>query len=354
VLNNAIKFIAIVGIFALFCFLGRSAQASCFNPNSDSRLLTYCLSETFSGNSITLDEAILLDTLLKREGFNAGLGLPNQVAEHSSQVFAAPLLSYNSNINGGNPDQPLTLGALTFNGDPSYRRRDGIVGGAAIGLRGRSIYANGSYLDFSVAASYAHSTQHDIGIARASVSGCSRNYMFSEWYLDACGDITRLVRDLDAETTRGFSLGTTKLFTLGNNTVHSTSVGIRRHYTENYQQNQLQLGWNTLSNSGRYTGFSLSFGEALPNQLVMRSTASVTIGTRLFDRDLTLSIGYSYADGGRILGFERNDTTYSMNVNFNLTSSLSLNIGFRDTSSSISYFNEREPLVSLELVPIRF
>jgi hypothetical protein len=331
-----------------------SVDASCLNPNADTRLRTYCVAETLAGNAVTLNDALVLDTLLKREGYAAGIGLPNSVDTSTTQTFVSPVLDYNTNINGGNPNRPLVLGGLTFTGDEANLRREGAVAGAAAGVNGRTVYGNGDYLDYAVSASYAYSPQHGIGIARGSANLCSRNHIANQWYVDACGDSTRLVRDLAAETNSGLSLSTAKLFTTGNGAFHSTSVGVRRYYAEEYQQNQIQLGWNTVRNRGAYTGFNFSFGEAVPNQLAQRRSASATVGTTVFDRALTATASYSYADGGRLLGFERNDTTRSVTLNYALNANLSVTVGYRTVDSSIDYFSEREPIVSVQFAPIRF
>jgi hypothetical protein len=330
------------------------ADASCLNPNADTRLRTYCVAETLAGKAITLSDALLVDTLLKREGFTGGIGLPNQVALSTTQTFVSPVLDYNTNINGGNPNRPLTLGTLTFTGEQENLRREGLVAGAAAGVNGRTIYGNSDYLDYAISASYAYSPQHSMGIARGSANVCSRNHVANQWYVDACGDTTRLVRDLAAETNSGVSISTAKLFTIGNDAFHSTSVGVRRYYAEQYQQNQIQLGWNTVRNAGAYTGFNFSFGEAVPNQLAQRRSMSATIGTTAFDRALTATAAYSYADGGRLLGFERNDTTRSFSINYALDANISVTVGYRTVDSTIDYFSEREPIVSVQFAPLRF
>lgn len=329
-------------------------EASCLNPNADTRLRTYCVAETLLGNAVTLNDALLLDTLLKREGFAAGIGLPNQVPQSSTQTFVLPVLDYNTNINGGNPNRPLVLGGLTFTGDEENLRREGIVAGAAAGVNGRTVYGNGDYLDYATSVSYAYSPQHSMGIARGNANVCSRNHIANQWYVDACGDATRLVRDLVAETSSGLSLSTAKLFTAGNGAFHSASFGVRRYYAEEYQQNQIQLGWNTVRNRGAYTSFNFSFGEAVPNHLAQRRSVSATLGTTVFDRALSATASYSYADGGKILGFERDEITRSITINYAITNSLSVNVGFREVDSSIDYFSEREPIVSLQFAPIRF
>lgn len=335
-------------------FSTTAAEASCLNPNADTRLRTYCAAETLVGNAVTLNDALLLDTLLKREGFAAGIGLANPVDTSTTKTFVSPVLDYNTNINGGNPIRPLVLGGLDFTGDENFLRREGVVVGLAAGVNGRTVYGNGDYLDYAMSARYAHSTQHSMGIARGSANVCSRNYIGNQWYMDACGEATRLVRDLAAETNSGLSLSTAKLFTIGNGAYHNTSVGVRRYYTEAYQQNQIQVGWNTVRNRGAYTGFNLSFGEAVPNQLAQRRSVRATVGTTVFDRALTATASYSYADGGRLLGFERSDTTRTLTFNYALNANLSVTVGYRTVDSSIDYFSEREPVVSVQFAPLRF
>jgi hypothetical protein len=288
------------------------------------------------------------------EGYAAGLGLPNRVEQNSVQTFVTPTIDYNTNINGGNPNRPLVLGGLTFTGDDAFLRREGRVAGAAAGVIGRSIVGEGRYLDYGIATNYAYSSQHSLGIARGSANLCSRNQIANQWYVDACGDATRLVRDLAAENTAGLTLSTAKLFSTGDGAYHSTSFGIRRHYAESYQQNQIQLGWSTVRNRGAYTALNAAFGETVPDQLSLRRSVNATVGTTVFSRTLTATVGYSYSDGGRLLGFERNDTSRSINISYGLTQNLSLNVGYRSVDSTIDYFSEREPVVSVQFAPLRF
>ena len=334
--------------------LSTQADASCLNPNADTRLRTYCVADSLLGNAVTLNDALLLDTLLKREGYAAGIGLPNRVETSTVQTFITPTLDYNTNINGGNPNRPLVLGGLEFNGDEEFLLKEGIVAGVGAGINGRSIVGEGRYLDYSIAANYAYSPQHSMGIARGSTNVCSRNHIANQWYVDACGDATRLVRDLAAENTAGLTLSTTKLFATGNGAYHSTSFGVRRHYAESYQQNQIQLGWSTVRNRGAYTALNAAFGETVPDQLSLRRSVNATVGTTVFNRALTATVGYSYSDGGRLLGFERNDTTRSINISYSFTQNLSLNVGYRTVDSTIDYFSEQEPIVSVQFAPIRF
>ena len=348
-IKNLYKAVLIIGLLS-----SKDVNASCLNLKADTRLRTYCVAEILSGNAVTLNDALLLDTLLKREGFASGIGLPNTVDTSTTQTFVTPTVEYKTNINGGNPNRPLVLGGLTFTGDENFLRKEGVVAGLATGVNGRTIFGDGRYLDYNIAADYAYSPQHSLSIASGSANVCSRNHIANQWYVDACGDATRLVRDLAAETNSGLSLSTARLFATGNGAFHSTSFGVRRYYAEAYQQNQIQLGWSAVRNRGAYTGFNFSFGEAVPNQLAQRRNVSATVGTTVFDRALTATASYSYADGGRLLGFPRNDTSRSITLDYAINANLSVTVGYRGVDSTIDYFSEREPIVSVQLAPFRF
>jgi hypothetical protein len=341
-------------VAAFLAVTSSEALASCLNPNADSRLRTFCVAETLVDRRITLGDAMVLDTMLKREGYANGIGLPNRIPRHMSQAFASPVVDYDTNINGGNPDRPLVLGGLTFIGDETRLRRSGFVVGMAGGVFGRRIYGEGKYLDYVVSTNYTYSPKHRIDKVRGGANLCSRNHVKNHWYIDGCAFASRLVRDLDDETNRSFSLSTTKLFSTSKGAFHGASFGVNQFYADDYKQSQLQLGWSTVRRSGPYTALNLSLGEKLPDQMVTRGTASVTLGTTLFNRSLTANVVFSYADGSRLLGIERSDRTRVVDINYAVTSNLFLNVGYREVVSSINYFSEREPLVSIRFAPFVF
>lgn len=334
--------------------VGSIAEASCLNSNADTRLRTFCVAEVVEGQTVSFRDAVLFDAMLKREGFSVGIGLPNKIPTNSVNTYVAPILDYNTNINGGNPNRPLVLGNFTFTGDEQNLKREGVVLGLAAGMNGRGIYGKGRYVDYSLSASYAHSPEHRMGMKRSSAGVCSRNLVSNNWYVDACGDTSRLVRDLLAETTSGVSLSTSKLFAFGKSAFHSTSMGIRRHFAEDYTHNQFQLGWSTVRPQGVYTSFNVSLGDAVQNKLATRRTVSATLGTAVFNRALTATAAYSYADGGMLLGFERMDTSRSISINYALTAKISVGMGYKTVNSSIDYFSEKEPTFTIQFAPIRF
>lgn len=331
-----------------------SVQASCLDSNVSTRLRTYCIEKTLLRNAVTIGDAMLLDTVLKREGYAAGIGLPNRFERSSIQISASPTIDYNTNINGGNPNKPLVLGGRTFWGGDENLRRSGVIGGVRAGVHGREIYGNGAYADYALSVSYAYSPEYKIGIGRGSANLCSRNRVGNHWYLDACGEATRLTRDLGTETSRDVTLSTTKLITDNDGAFHSVSVGVKRHFTKMYEQNQLQLGWSTARNKGAYTALNLSFGDNVPDQLAMRRSVSATVGTTLFNRSLTATVGYTHTGSSKLLGFERKDTTRLVNITYAVNSNLSASVGYVQTDSTIDYFSENRPTFNIQFSPFKF
>ena len=331
------------------------AHASCLNPSADSRLRTYCVTETLKDRMVTLGDAQVLDLLLKREGYARGLGLSAEVRRKAIQPFIAPIFEYSANINAGNPDRPLVLGELTFFGAEESFRKEGVVAGIAAGVSGRHIYGEGRYLDFSAGVSYAHSPRHDIGIARAFANICSRNHIQNNWFMDGCASTTRLNRDLKNETKSNLTLSTTKLFSASRTVHHAATIGLQRYFEHgSYQQNQLLLGWQTVRSDSFYNSINVTLGGAVTDTLATRHSVSTTLGTTLFDRALTATVSYSYADGGRLFGVDRNDTTIAATLNYAVHPRVSLNIGYKRTNSSIDYFSEREPIIGVQVAPWRF
>lgn len=335
-------------------FLTSPARASCLNPNVDTRLRTYCVERTVIQNGASLSDALLVDALLKREGYAEGIGLPNRFERNSFQTFASPIVDYNTNVNGGNSDKPLVLGGRSFRGDEKNLRVSGVIAGIRAGVNGRIVYGNGAYADYALLTSYAYSPEHSIGIGRVSTNVCSRNNVANQWYVDACGDATLLDRVLSTEISSGVALRTTKLIAGNDGAFHSVSLGVRRHFAETYDQNQLELGWSTARNRGAYTALNLSLGATVPGQLAMRRSVSATVGTTLMDRPLTATVGYSDAGSGKLLGFERNDTSRFFNITYAVSSNLSLSAGYGKIDSTIEYFSESRPTFSLQFTPVRF
>ena len=331
------------------------SHANCLNSNAESRLRTYCLTETLRGKTVSISDAKFLDILLKREGYSNGLGYPEPVEQTSVQPFIAPIFEYNRNINAGNPDRPLVIGELKFEGDKSNLRKAGILIGVSAGINGRHLIGGGRYIEFATGASYSYSPKHDIGVDTTFANLCSRNLIQNNWYIDGCGKSTSRNRELSDETQNILELSITKLFSTSSAVYTAAEVGFRRFFdVNNYEQNQLQLGLTTLRSSSFFSSLTISLGEAVTDTLAMRYSASATVGHNFFNKAFSVTANYSYADGGKLFGIERNDKSFSAIIKYSVHPRVSVNIGYKQNKSTIDYFNEIEPIIGVNFNPLSF
>lgn len=330
------------------------SNAFCGHPSADSRLQVYCMSNVLTRTATDVMSAQALDYRLKQEGYERGIGLPGKISQATFSPFAAPILEYSSDINGGNPNKPLVLGSLTFVGDEDFFRKKGIVAGVGFGGNGRAIYGEGKYLDYSIGGSYAHSPKHDIGITRGFINICSKNDIGRNFYLDGCIAATQLNRELSDETTGTAALSVAKLLSEDKNRFHLASVGFRRYFEGEYEQNQISLRLETVHSSDFFTSLSILFGEGVENTLALRNSFSATVGTSFLNKPISASFSYSFSDGGRLLGFSREETTKAIILSYAVHPRINVTLGYRDTSSNIDYFSEDEVIFGLQFAPIRF
>jgi hypothetical protein len=310
--------------------------------------------ERASRQAIDLKTAKIIDYRLKREGYERGLGLSGRAKQFSLQPYITPILNYETDINGGNPSKPLQLGSITFTGDPNLGRKEGIVAGAGVGAYGRYLAGEGRYIDYSFGASYAHSVDYGIGIQRRFANLCSKNHLKNWWYIDACAGSSYVEKDLTYDTRNTLSLTTAKLFTSSPNSHHQASFGVNRVYDEDYEQNQLVLGFQTIHRNGWYSAINAVFGESIDGEIAVREAVSASLSLPVRNRRFTVSASYSEADGAKLLGFARADDTWSVSVSYNVYKNVELSVGYTDTDSTIDYFDVSAPTLSVSFTPLRF
>jgi hypothetical protein len=303
---------------------------------------------------VTQLELLQLDRQLDQQGYRDRPGLLPSTPNPQVKGYAAPVLQYATNINGGNPPGDLVLGSLVFSGDKSLSRKSGIVVGVAVGGGARLAIGEARILEISARASQAHSPQHGIGTSTLSLGGCSSNHVAAWWYVDLCADTQHVKRDLltDAEST--ISLSVSRLFSQEMVRHHEVEVSARRLFADSHDQSQLAVSWKAAHPDGTYTSLSAVAGEQVPGHLALRWSASATLGTRVAGRPISIWGAYSVKDGQRMLSFERRDQTRSIGATLGVTHHLSISAAYSWTRSSIPYFSNQEPSLALQLTPITF
>ena len=344
----------IMAALGLSFFLPTIASAACYVDGASTRLSNYCALDKIQGARVDVRTAQLIDYKLKLEGSTRGLGFPTRVKPHTTSKAVYPILSYSDNINGGNSPEPLVLGNLTFTGDETLYRKEGVVAGVGAGFSGRYIHAEGKYLTYGVNASYAHSPKYGLGVATTSANVSSINHIKNWWFLDAHVNTSRARKDITDGTNSNISLVSSKVYASGENTYSEASFGVNRYFAESYNQNQLLLGYKTIHPNGVYSALNLTVGESVENQLATKFALSGQLTTQLANKPLKLSASYSQADGGMLLGVARDETTIAVSVSYPIWKNLTASVGYRRTDSTIDYFDVSTPTFGIQFAAIQF
>lgn len=99
-------------------------------------------------------------------------------------VQVAPLLTWDSNINGGVLRDRFIINGLVFEADPAYRAKSGLAVGGTVGSMLRYAWAEGRVVQLQAHAELAWSPRHQIGRGDAVISACSRNHLAGWTFLD--------------------------------------------------------------------------------------------------------------------------------------------------------------------------
>ena len=228
-------------IFSTICsvFFCTIANASCLLFNENERLSNYCLLETVKGKVVDQNTAIIVSQKLKREGYFGGL----ENSEWSTRFY--PDFDYSDNINGGNPDKPLILGELEFEGDPELIKQEGVIGTVNFQGSNRATFGSGRYFQTNISAAYSYSPKHKNGFSNANLSSCYKHKLTTTNFLDVCASASHQNKEIIEDTNKSLSLSMSKLRFDNNIGFSEGQIGIIRLISDEYTQNQLSFSWDT-------------------------------------------------------------------------------------------------------------
>lgn len=149
---------------------------------------------------------------LVSQGFYYEPGARHVIA---TQAWAAPVLSYDGNINGGVLQDRLTFNGFVFDADPSLRAKAEVaVGFSARGVT-RLAWAIGRYIEGRLRGEMVWSPEHHIVRSTADLSLCSRIHVTGWTFLDMCHSASVVQRELGSSTVQETAFAVTQLFQTG-------------------------------------------------------------------------------------------------------------------------------------------
>lgn len=349
------KFLAIFSLLALCAGKAQAeGQSPCLPELADERLELRCLATALKTGNATAPLLFRTDYLLERQGYTDRFGLVDPIPNPTFDVSVFPVVQYSSNINGGNPPGSLILGSLVFAGDPEFEQKSGMLYGMGASVESRYRLGDGRYIELNVVGTYARSPKNDIDVGSSLVSLCSKNHIKNWWYVDFCASTANIDRDISSQTSDILGVAVSKVVSTEAENHHSFSVRYRKILAENYDQQQMTFGIESILNGKTFTSLYLNVGEPVVDQMVSRWAIGGSVGRLVNGKRVKIIAAYEESDGGALLGIEQKDETSTIGLSYEISEQVSVFVGYQNTESSIDYFNVSEPTIGIELASLRF
>ena len=316
----------------------------------------YCLLNTINKKVIDYKTATLVSKRLKNTGQSSSITFPDSTPNgmFSGSFSILPILQYHENINGGNAAKPFVIGNLTLSGDKAFYQTSGLVGGLGVKFAGRSIYGQGKYLNYSMYKDFALHPSSSDKILNTIAEICSKNLIGQSLYLDACTSNFISSRELTHTDNTDISFVGSHTFTNNKNTHSLAKLGVNRLFTNEYVQNQIILGVETLHSHRVFTEIETIIGEVIQNKLATRTSILGTLSFNVAGKPLRLNTSLSQATGGLILGFANDNQRISVSASYPIWRNITAVLGYTEINSTIDYFDSSLPTLGLEFSPIHF
>ena len=328
--------------------IGRSASA-CVSIN-DEQLQTYCLINELEQKPISKQTAVVIDQKLKFQGYQNGIGLGFNNQPVLTKFSLGATASYDANVNGGNPKGQLKIGDLIFQTDPNLHQKSGFLIGGYMNLDDRHILSEGKYITLNAGIAYQYNNEHDLGVNSQHFTVCSKNHIKNWWYIDACGSHKKINKKLSDTSTSDFSIHTKKLFQNNIGTYSSLQAGISRLQTNTYNQNQLQIEYETVNDFDTSFGVMVKLGANVQDTLALENSFEMNYTKLVKDKPIKVVFGSTSYGGSRIFGVARSDLTQSLSLSIPLANSFALSVGAKQTNSTIDYYDSVTPTISFQYI----
>ena len=324
-------------------------MGSCQNNGDDPLLELYCIVENLDGAIVSANTANYADHKLKSLGFSKGLnlGLPTKDTPYNTRLSWQPILKYESNINGGNPQRDLVVGNYVFRGDETRVRQSGLLAGIGVNYIGSYFYGPGRYINLKLKKEYKHNFQHQLSMDNYALSACSMNNVYNWWSLDFCFDENKNKKKFATNSSKNLSMSGSKIVTLPNSSHVKFGAGIERYVDPNIRQNRIFVEFNAILPEESFAALKVTTGRSVPTKLSLAHEFAISFSHALHGKPLMLRLSQAKYEGGKFFGLDWAETSNNISVEYPLTPTLVATLGFHKKTSSIAYFEEEAPIFGL-------
>lgn len=250
-----------------------------------------------------------------------------------------PLVSHDSNVNGGIPSDTISLGGLVFDVDPEARAVSAMTAGVQVSAAMNFLLAPRTILSFSARQSHRRSLHGGFSI-KERIGIASISHSFDNWfYVDASGGRRTQTKKLsdDESSFRTITLGRI----IGNpRSTSDLSASFAQVKTGDVWQDRYRVD---LLHSDAQIGFlrlGLERGARISGVLLPEWSAAMSYSNFIMGKPSTITLAKTVETGGDIFGVPREDRTVSIAFDRTLNDKVSGFVAYKRTNSTIEAFSE--------------
>ena len=267
-----------------------NSLALCLNNMPSERIFNECIVGSLNGASLSETQYLAVEMRLQRSG-NMLDGLSANEYPSSLNYSILPYVSWDPNINGGNPSKPLEIGGITLIGDPSLYAKSGWLGGGSTSIVGRVVVGKQKYIELTAFNNLSKSPKYGHTVYTQDYKLCGRFQVVGSVFIDHCNghaSSSKVHRDIHSYTSSQKILHTFPL--LGG---HSEASFM----TTSTKSNGVVVGQDSLSfsfgnSSGMYYTVSVFKNLSKQQEKIPSSTGQSAAGySCIWDRDGHVKVG---------------------------------------------------------------
>ncbi len=291
-----------------------------------------------------------LAALLARDLSLQGFGGEGEAAVAERRLSLAPVLGWDSNLNGGLPNGDLELPGLTLVATPQSRARGGLAGGGRLDGALRVRVAEGAFLHAEGEIEAVHAPREGIGRVTAFGSACARAHLGGWRFADLCRSETAIERDLGRTRAAETSLAGAMLFEAAGGVNEIGLTLARRELSDGVQPAAVA---SLARVAGRGAGrIAATLGAPVDDALAQRWRLAGELRAAAYGRPFALGLSVEEASGERLFGMDRRDRTRGVSLSLPVPGGASLLVGVAVTDSTVDLFDETRFGLSLRFAPL--
>ena len=282
--------------------------------------------------------------------YGIGIGASAGNVTRRSLSFA-PILTWDSNINGGYGRSEFVYGGLPFTIGKEFRAVGGVLIGGGVDGALRMGLGGRTGLELRAGADAAWSPEHDLAKLSATASACGHHMLDAATWGYACLDTAWRQIDLGETTRQGTRIGLNRIF-FSDIGIHELTVELQRNRHDggiHYDQDVASLSMTSALPGGHALVVGSQIGARVEHVNVLRDRFWVGLGFGVSGRPASITVGLQRNRGGTFLGEAVEKQIRSVNASYRVREDIGLSIYGATTDSNLAFYRDNQIGISVDL-----